>query len=64
MKQSDLDRAVARATGESVALIKAMGFGELNLPMLQPARRVKAVRIPVRPIYTPALQVRSARRCA
>ena len=27
MKQSDLNRAVAQATGESVRLIQALGFG-------------------------------------
>ena len=27
MKQADIDRAVARATGETVSLIKRIGFG-------------------------------------
>lgn len=33
MKQSDLERAVARATGESVSVIKAHGFSPLRLPV-------------------------------
>ena len=32
MRQSDLDRAVARATGESVNLIQARGFSLLAPP--------------------------------
>ena len=32
MKQSDLDRAVARATGESVSTIKRLGFLLADLP--------------------------------
>jgi hypothetical protein len=32
MKHSDLQRAVAQATGESVRLIKAMGFREASVP--------------------------------
>jgi hypothetical protein len=32
MTQAQLDRAVARATGESVAFIRGMGFGLLSLP--------------------------------
>jgi hypothetical protein len=64
MKQSDLNRAVARATGESVALIRSLGFSELHLPACSPTRLVKADRIPVRPMYAPVLQVRASRRCA
>ncbi|MBI3864891.1 MAG: hypothetical protein HY290_23695 [Planctomycetia bacterium] len=30
MTQRDLNRAVARATGESVDMIEQMGFGELH----------------------------------
>ena len=32
MKQSALDRAVARATGESIAVIRRMGFSVINPP--------------------------------
>ena len=32
MKHTDLQRAVAQATGESVRLIKAMGFREASVP--------------------------------
>jgi len=30
MTQAELNRAVARATGESVSLISSMGFGPVN----------------------------------
>ena len=33
MSQSDLNRAVARATGESVNAIKRMGFSPVCLPI-------------------------------
>jgi hypothetical protein len=32
MKQSDLNRAVAQATGESVRLIEQLGFGLVVVP--------------------------------
>ena len=32
MKQSVLDRAVARATGESLSVIRRMGFSIVNAP--------------------------------
>ena len=37
MTQHDLNRAVAKATGESVEVIRDMGFG--LMPMLTPAQR-------------------------
>lgn len=32
MRQADIDRAVARATGETVALIRQLGFTLLSQP--------------------------------
>jgi hypothetical protein len=43
MKQSDLNRAVARATGESVRLIKSLGFSAIIRPCSSPRRRVQRV---------------------
>ncbi len=40
MNQNDLDRAVARATGETVDTIKSMGFSPCYLPI--PERRFRA----------------------
>jgi hypothetical protein len=34
MTQAQIDRAVARATGESIALIRSLGFSELCLPVV------------------------------
>jgi hypothetical protein len=48
MSQSDLNRAIARATGESVHLIESLGFGELHLPRPRQQRPRRARRIPVR----------------
>ena len=36
MNQTNLDRAVARATGETVERIRRMGFSALPLPRLVP----------------------------
>jgi hypothetical protein len=43
MKHTDLQRAVAQATGESVRLIKAMGFREALVPT-EPIRRRRKPR--------------------
>jgi hypothetical protein len=43
MKQADLNRAVARATGESVSLIDHMGFTLLVTPVVRQPRREVAV---------------------
>lgn len=40
MKQADLNRAVARATGESLDVVSRMGFQEIVMPV---ARRVVPV---------------------
>jgi hypothetical protein len=42
MTQSQIDRAVARATGESVGLIQRRGFSLHNLPV--PLRRYRRRR--------------------
>jgi hypothetical protein len=44
MNHSDLQRAVAQATGESVRLIKAMGFREALVPTEPMHRRRKRRR--------------------
>ncbi len=47
MKQSVLDRSVARATGESVRRIRQIGFSLLIVPpvdVFQPAPRALAAR--------------------
>lgn len=44
MKQPDIDRSVAKSTGESVAFIKALGFSLLHLPA-PPASRARGRRI-------------------
>jgi len=36
MTKSELDRAVARATGESLATIRSLGFSVLALPADEP----------------------------
>ena len=35
MTQRDLDRQVARATGETVSTIRSMGFGLMEMPDLE-----------------------------
>lgn len=47
MKPADLNRAVARATGESVRLIQSLGFGPLNLPTHHPRPPRKTRRVSV-----------------
>jgi hypothetical protein len=44
MKHSDLQRAVAQATGESVRLIKAIGFREASVPTKPIGQRSKRRR--------------------
>ena len=36
MTQRDLDRQVARATGETVSTIRSMGFGLMEMPDPEP----------------------------
>lgn len=45
MKQSELNRAIARTTGVSVRLIEALGFSVLRLPTIpsRPRRRPQAI---------------------
>ncbi|HSG69823.1 MAG TPA: hypothetical protein VLA12_05380 [Planctomycetaceae bacterium] len=40
MRQADLNRAVSRATGESVSTIQRLGFGLADSPNEQPDRPV------------------------
>jgi hypothetical protein len=56
MKSRDFMRAVARATGESVSLIRALGFSPLNPPLKR--QRAKNGRRRSRPHFeklTPGL---------
>jgi|HubBroStandDraft_4_1064222.scaffolds.fasta_scaffold2144446_1 hypothetical protein len=39
MTQRQLDRSVARATGESVDFIRQFGFSEMPMPVVVPSRR-------------------------
>lgn len=64
MKQADLNRAVARATGESVRLIQSLGFTHLRLPPIHTTRRPKAGRISARIMYQPPSRSHALRRCA
>jgi hypothetical protein len=48
MTQSQLDRAVARATGESVATVRGLGFSLMAAP--RPARRRRRRRYRARPV--------------
>jgi hypothetical protein len=36
MRQAELDRAVARATQESVGVIRNMGFSLMEMPLVMP----------------------------
>ena len=46
MKQADLNRAVAKATGESVREIERMGFGLVSLPLPVPRSKANVHRLP------------------
>jgi hypothetical protein len=46
MKQADLNRAVARATGESVNEIERMGFGLVLMPILPQRPKANVHRLP------------------
>jgi hypothetical protein len=54
MKQSDVDRAVARATGESVNRIRRIGFSLMRVPPSYdlPVHDAGVVGIPLRPRST------------
>ena len=54
MKNSELVRAVARATGESAQLIKSIGFREVRVPA-RLKRPIKARRISGKAVYQPSL---------
>jgi hypothetical protein len=60
MSQAQLEREVARSTGESVGFIRSMGFSELNIPRPQHPRRFgrqAAIRLHKAPNNEPADQV-------
>jgi hypothetical protein len=56
MKQADLNRAVARATGETVDRISRMGFGLTIVPAARLPRRHSgnSQSIPARRLQVPA----------
>jgi hypothetical protein len=64
MKQSDLNRAVARATGESVRLVQAMGFSPLVLSPPRRPQRPQAHRLRAMTSVRRTVDVRRARYCA
>lgn len=51
MKQCELNRAVARATGESVGFIESLGFSEVRVPSHHGHPTRKARRLSVRAWY-------------
>jgi hypothetical protein len=60
MSQAQLDREVARSTGESVGFIRSMGFSPMNMPCPQRPRKdamQAAVRIQKAQKIDPADQV-------
>ena len=62
MKQTDLNRAVAHATGETVARIARMGFGLMIMPAVRAPRPQSGTSLPIRlrgrdtPVYRPQAQ--------
>lgn len=60
MSQAQLEREVARTTGESVGFIRSMGFSELNMPCPPSPRkygRQAALRVQNSQKIEPAEQV-------
>ena len=57
MTQRDLDRQVARATGETVSTIRSMGFGLMEIPESEPLivdwDELDQQRVSVVPQYSP-----------
>lgn len=39
MRQADLYRAVAKATGETAAIVEHMGFQHVDVPIFRPTHR-------------------------
>jgi hypothetical protein len=64
MKQADINRAVARATGESVSEIERMGFGLVSLPVPAPRSRANVRRLPKQVPQTTAIAKQPALRSA
>ncbi|MBM4073760.1 MAG: hypothetical protein FJ271_33295 [Planctomycetes bacterium] len=44
MRQADIDRAVARATGETVETIRRLGFSIVPMPQLPPQNAYSGCR--------------------
>lgn len=56
MRQAELNRAVAKATGETIQFIEALGFQHVEVPVSRPRRQRRRQRRKnwPRPVAVPA----------
>jgi hypothetical protein len=53
MTQAQLDRAVARATGETVEFVRETGFSEMPMPPIDWPRKAARIAARTRRLYRP-----------